>query len=403
MSTPSITPRPSAAPARALPDSTQVAPATLAAELKATLASQLTPTATPDRHGFAFYSGVEGVSAFPLDNRLDKRSLWVAYSQGMRSFDPPQNHFVAIYTRTGLLWRELGRLELSNSDYYSEWAVEQVQIDDSRVWLQVQGGAGAHGGCFDLLNFDGQALHNVLTNCTSTPLAGELRDLNQDGKLEALLNTSENYVFCYACGVRVWSYQVWRWDGEQMVEVQLTRLPRPAPEEISGINDRAVELAQAELWKDAQQSIRRAVEIDPDNQTVIWNAALINLHAEARAKGVSSNSPYPLLSRIFYGDYAGALNILRPYSPQVLFDPQTPLVKGTVAEGWEGALRDWIAIFANQALQAEPDLAAAYFLRGWSAYLVDPRNSQAKADILRAAELAPDEPLFSKSEAYLTK
>ena len=53
------------------------------------------------------------------------------------------------------------------------------------------------------------------------------------------------------------------------------------------------------------------------------------------------------------------------------------------------------------ALQVQPELAPALFLRGWGAHLRDPDDAQVLADVERAARLASDEPLFAESVAYL--
>jgi len=43
-------------------------------------------------------------------------------------------------------------------------------------------------------------------------------------------------------------------------------------------------------------------------------------------------------------------------------------------------------------------LAEAYFMRVWATYLVNPDSPEVLDDIERAAQLAPDEPLFSQVE-----
>jgi hypothetical protein len=187
-----------------------------------------------------------------------------------------------------------------------------------------------------------------------------------------------------------------------MAEVQLNRMPQPAPEELSQLNDRAVDLARGELWKDARETIQKAVQIAPDDETVVWNAALIELIAETRAKAAQEpESPYPLLVNVFYGDYAAALELFRPYGPEQIFSPQTPLVAGTTAEGWESNLKDYVADFTGKALQAMPDLAAAYYLRAWATYLVNPSDSGILPDLEMAAQLDPGEKLFSDALSYL--
>jgi hypothetical protein len=56
-------------------------------------------------------------------------------------------------------------------------------------------------------------------------------------------------------------------------------------------------------------------------------------------------------------------------------------------------------------LQTKPDLAAAYFLRGWAEYLADPVNllPQAKRDVAKAASLAPNDALYKQSAAFLAQ
>ncbi|MCL5264107.1 MAG: hypothetical protein M1343_02730 [Chloroflexi bacterium] len=63
----------------------------------------------------------------------------------------------------------------------------------------------------------------------------------------------------------------------------------------------------------------------------------------------------------------------------------------------------WITATTSGAIQAQPDLAGAYFLRGWAINLQSPGNPAALADIERAARLDPKEPLFSQSVAFLRK
>ena len=173
--------------------------------------------------------------------------------------------------------------------------MKQVPVEPDGIWLQVMSGVGAHSGCFDMLRFDGGDIEHVLSDCASSPDAGEVRDLDGDGISEVLLNWSEDYVFCYACGVRIRFYQVWRWDGTQLVQVELNKLAGSYPQEIVQMNNRAIELANGELWKDARQSIEGALEISGDNETVFWNAVLIDLIAESREEEVE-RSQYPLLN-----------------------------------------------------------------------------------------------------------
>jgi hypothetical protein len=381
------------------------------AELMGIATTDLPPTPTPDAEGFA-PGGIVEVGALPLIVSDDSQPLWAVFSVGGRSFtDPPQNHFVAIYARGDAGWEELARVELGEGgtdempapgpDYVFPGSVVQAHIEPNRIWLEVHGGVGAHSGTYHLLSFDGQVLTIEAAGFSSSPGAAGLEDLNSDGVLEVLLDASDYYVFCYACGVRLVNYSVLRWDGSHMVEVALVPLTESAPAALRDLNNRAVELAQAGLWKDALATIEQALALGGQDETVVWNSALIRRTTEARMPGAGGSSPYPLLDFVFYGEYAGAVDLLRAYSVEELFGQPNPLVAGTVAEGFEAELVGRIQDGTTQALQVQPDLAAAWFLRGWATHLADPGSPEALADIERAAELDPDEPLYAQSVAHL--
>lgn len=93
---------------------------------------------------------------------------------------------------------------------------------------------------------------------------------------------------------------------------------------------------------------------------------------------------------------------MRPYSVQQIFGNPTQLIAGTLAEGWEGELSQTIIQSATRALQVQADLAAAYFLRGWAEHLANPGDPNALADIQKAAQMAPGEPLFAQAAAFLS-
>lgn len=371
---------------------------TLTTELSATIIASLPPPPTPERPNAVRFDGIAGVELLPLDSD-DGSALWAAYTYGLRSFDPQQNHLLAIYTRNNDVWQELGRLELPDIDSLLEAAVEQVQVAPGRIWIEVEGGVGAHSGVYALLSFDGATLRREAEGFSSSPFAGATDDLNGDGVSEVILNQTENYVFCYACGVRRWDFEVLRWDGSRMVSVELAPLPDTAPAEARDANNQAIALAQAGLWPEAQAAISQAIALAQD-PALEWNATLIGLTAEARADQ-ARDGPYPLLDNIFYGDYAAALDTMRPYAPNEIFDVAGPLIVDTVAHGFEFELQQWVTETTTLALQAQSDLAAAYFLRGWARYLADPSDPSALADIEQAARLDPNEPLFAESAAYL--
>jgi hypothetical protein len=390
---PTLTLSPSATP-------TEIPKETRLTAIQQKLVMGIAPTLTPESSGKPFFGGLTDVNWFELETAEGDQQYWVFYSVGMRSYEPLQNHFVAIYSLENGDLNEMGRVELQIPDYIGEGSVKQVPVEPDGIWLQVMSGVGAHSGCFDMLRFDGGDIEYVLSDCASSPDAGEVRDLDGDGISEVLLNWSEDYVFCYACGVRIRFYQVWRWDGIQLVQVELNKLTGSYPQELVQLNNRAVELADGELWVDARQSIEGALEISGDNETVFWNAVLIDLIAESREEEVEG-SQYPLLHSIFLGDYESAVDLMRSHRPWDLFSTESALVSQTAAEGWEKEIQNWILLFTDKALEAEPDMAAAYFLRAWAIYIVDKSDPRVMKNLRKAVALNPKESFYSENLLYL--
>jgi hypothetical protein len=360
---------------------------------------QLYPDATPEPGNSI---GIEGVNVIPLDVGPAQPPLWAAFSYGLRDFMAEQMHFVAIYAYDGG-WQELSKIEMDDADYIADSSVQQVLLEPERIWLELHAGVGAHSGTYHLMRFDDEKLQIALSGFNASPGAGQTADLNNDGLLEVILNFTDPYVFCYACGVRLPMFQVWRWDGEQLIEVPLTLLPDSAPAELREANNQAVALAEAWLWQEAQAAIAQALALDPANETVVWNDILIAMHTEPLVEQIEFESGYPLLANIFYGDYAAALDLMRPYPVAEIFSPTSPLIVDTVAAGWEPTLHDWIIQAADAALDVQPDLATAYFLRAWALYLVNPDDPQILANLERAIGFDPAEPLYTESLFYLSR
>jgi len=355
--------------------------------------------------------GIEGIYAFPLEPVTDQ-DLWLAHTLGIRNFDPLQNHVLAIYERSAESWQEVTRAELAmrdnpedpgvSPDYLGEGSVTQVQIEPDHRWIQVEGGAGAHSGVYGLFSFDGSALKEEVSSFSSSPGVGRVEDLNNDGVGEVLLDASDPYVFCYACGVRLVQWAIERWDGTQMISVTLQTLSSDAPAEVTQFNEELIELAQAGLWKDALPMLDEAAIFSYTEPALQWNLIYVRLNGEAR-RDATTEPAYPLLAQLFYGDYEAAIDIIRAVGADGLFIPASELIMGTVAESWEPTLADWIVQTVDPALALQPDLAAAYFLRGWAAYIREHNEAAAVPDVQKAAELAPDDELYTKSLQFLTE
>lgn len=356
--------------------------------------------------------GIEGTYAFSLTTTTEQ-DRWLVHTVGIRNFDPLQNHVMAIYAHNDENWQEVARVELAmgdnaeepsvSPDYLGEGSVTQVPIEPEHLWIQVEGGAGAHSGVYGLFSFDGNSLTEQISSFSPSPGVGRVEDLNNDGTAEVLLDESDPYVFCYACGVRLVQWGIDRWDGARMISVTLEALSDSAPADVRNFNQNLIALAQAGLWKDALAALDDAAVFSYTEPTLQWNLIYVQVNGEARREVAVNNPAYPLLTHLFYGDYEAALAILREIGADGLFIPESELVVGTVAEGWEPTLADWITQTVNPALDLQPDLASAHFLRGWAAYLRDHNAADAVADVRTAAELAPDEELYTKSLEFLTE
>jgi hypothetical protein len=413
---------------------TAVPPTDAAATQVVTLTPGVTvaPTTTPVQTGLcASNVGDFAVAGLPPDTYDDVHvlqlvvppgweRLWATYSVGMRPFDPLRSHFLAIYA-CGVAgdWIERARVNLDDvnppdmdpagPDFVSEGSVTQVQIDPSRIWLTVDGGIGAHGGTFQLLSFDaGMALLGQVSGVGASPGVGSVSDVNGDGVNDVVLDQSDAYVFCYACGVRKVHFRVFYWDAPnyRILEARIDYFYMGQPQPMRDVVNPAVDMANAGLWMDALTQITEAKNLLPsypeaDAFALNWDYALIKLHADA-ALQAAAVSPYPLLGNVFYGDYASAVNLMRSFTPAQIFDNvSSPLVVGTPAEGWQDALAGYLVESADAALAVKPDLAEAYFIRGWGRYLLNPADPQARADVHQAAALRPGDAFLAGCAAYL--
>lgn len=338
------------------------------------------------------------------------RVLYVAHSVGMHSYDPPSGHFVGLYEWTGSSWNNLSYIDFSavgssdgsspiglGPDYLGDGSVRQAFIDPADIWLLVDGGVGAHGGLTILLRYTpADGLSVLASNGSGSPGAGYVEDVNGDGAQELIFDYSDYYVFCYACGVSLQNRGLLRWNGSALEEVLLTPLSAGDPAVTAAVNS-AIALAEAGLWQDAEFAVRPLR--NTSDPAARWQIELILLTAQARA--VASDSPFPVLSRFFYGDYPSATFALADYELADLFNPAGSWITGSVAEGWMESWYPYIVEMTTRALAQQPDNGGAYFMRGWAKYLIDASDASAIADVVQAANLQPDNVLYPPAAAYL--
>lgn len=377
--------------------------------------------------------GIEGVVVFEVSAPSGAPPLWVAHTVGMRDFSTAQMHRIALYRlRNDGDVAEVAHLNLNHisaggsgtggpgtasavadaPDYLGPGGVSQAPIEPSSVWLTLEGGAGAHGGTFALLRFDGERLTTELAARGDSPGVGQVRDVDGDGIGEVVIDATDSYVFCYACGVRLPHYALWRLDGDRFVQVLAQPLPGQVEQgetspELVAANDDLLRLAAANLWMDVAAALDRTqAMLDADPQlndpsgAFHWNLLLLRLNEEARRALLRAPSAYPLLDHVFYGDYAGAVDLLRTIPPDQLFSAQSPAIVGTVAQGWEESLALRLDHFASAALEDQPENAPAWFLRGWGAWLMG-STDLALREIEQAAALAPNDDFYASAMAQL--
>ncbi len=355
----------------------------------------------------------DSFAAQPL-TASDKRQLWAVYSTGMRNFalDPPVPHFIAVYEYTVGGWQQLDRQSLTSGEGTETLepdfigVVQQVNIAPERIWLQIEGGLGAHSGSYHLFSFADNTLRQELVAFSSRPELGTLADLDGDGVAEVVLDRSERYIFCYACGVYYPFYQVYSWQKNQMVERTISELvPEYQTAPFADQNRQAVALTQADLWIDALAAINTAINTagnsDPPTTggSLRWNQLLIQKIHDAHLRAIDE-SAFPLINHVFFGDYDGAVAQMRTYTPADIFNVESPLIVGTVAQGWETTLGEYLVSESERALAVVPERAAIYFIRAWGRFLKDSADPEIESDLDRAAQLQPDTPLFVESATW---
>ncbi len=389
---PTVTPIPAATPTPLPPTATPIPVDT--AELSAQLMTELYPAGLP-----ADGASITSIEVFPLNTQPPTPRLWAVYSTGMNGFTPDTpHHFIAIYGYDTSGWHKIDSTELIDPDILFTGSVQQVMLEPSHIWLSLEGGAGAHSGIFNLFMFDGKSLSLKLSGFNATPGVGNMVDLNNDGVLEVVLNATEPYVFCYACNVRLPMFSVYRWTGAELQPVELMPVGEDVPAEVRDLNNEMVSLANAWLWKDAGMIAESLSALEPESPTVRWNLQLMAMNTSALSDEIGVSS-FPLLAYLFYGDYEGALALLRQYSADEL--PLRLVGSEMCIRDRESVLRDWIYQATDLALAKQPDIATAHFLRGWVTFINDGATDDVRAELAAAVNNAPDEALFLAAKGLL--
>lgn len=354
--------------------------------------------------------GINAIALLPAAVLEGMPATWLVHTVGLRDFATEQAHRVNIYQQAGEhVVAEVARINLSEEslgadgagipDFLAPNAAQQVRIEPSSLWFGIEGGVGAHGGVFDLLRFDPAASRLSIALAANSPSPGvaQVQDVSGHGMAEVIVDASDPYVFCYACSVSLPQVELYRWTGSEMARVELASLPNDAGQEAQQLNQRLIELANAGLWRDVYEALPEADALAVPDSVMAWNVALLSLNADARrATSEDAAAPFPLLSHLFYGDFGGASQVMRAYSPEELFATPSALISGTVAAGWEETLANWIERSTAPALQFDPTLVDGWLARAWGAWLIGDL-AESGAWLERAHSLRPDDDYLSRA------
>src|SRR5690606_31354764 len=108
-----------------------------------------------------------------------------------------------------------------------------------------------------------------------------LEDLDGDGIAEVVLDASDYYVYCYACGVVAWSEILYRWVDGRPMEVPIAAVASDN-QAAHDLTEQAAILAEAGLWRRALEAAEQAVEAAPDDEDVAWLLRALALSAQPR-------------------------------------------------------------------------------------------------------------------------
>jgi peptidoglycan/xylan/chitin deacetylase (PgdA/CDA1 family) len=356
--------------------------------------------------------GEHGLTARAIDLGPDSAegSYWAVMTNGPQPVyldddDEPVNffHIVAAYRLDpdGSWSPELAHVEIETAPQRTG-DVDVTDAPDGSAWIVVRGPTGAHAGTLDVIRFDPAdgSLETVISRISSRPNAGEITDLDGDGIPEFVLNTSNPYVFCYACAVEEHSVAIHRWDGASLTEVRLEAPPGLAGD-VETAARRVVSLAEADLWRQAAALAVATSRRTPRDEGVRWLSILVN-HTAAQRLAHAGSPGQPLLTNVLAGEYATALDLMRAHEPQVAFALDGPLIQDTAAELDLATMAVTVLDYTERALGQRPDEAAIHAVRALGLALASPDDlERARQAARRAAELAPGDTFLQQVVSFL--
>lgn len=353
-----------------------------ATALAATTIAQMPATATPDAAGLT--ASLQGeVVVVALSNGAEGQ-FFATISKGiMENFDAP--HPLTIYQKQGTEFVKITQYDYTNGEYIGDLEL-LPNPDANQVLFVVHGGVGAHSSFGTVFAFDGQTLTAVLeTHSDAGGGALTVQDVNGDGVLDVIGDDTDYYVFCYACGVRIYADTVHRWDGNAFVAQKLTASSDTTIQT-------AIDYAKAQRWDMVTQLLPRINT--PSSDVDKWNVALLTHWSTLRIP--ETDAAFPFLAEVYYGDYDAAVALLRAVGAKDAANPKGKWFAGPIAEGIDVAtdtaidqfrvtIFDNVVQFSTMALTQDDTVASARFLRGWAKTLVNPRDPAGLADLQAVA------------------
>ena len=411
---PPATPTPATAAATATPSPTATPAVEPPVEDQAVLAAELARIAlAPVLEEFGESAAALTAHAFALEVPDAEGALWAVVTNGPQPYYQGADgngvnffHFVALYRRNNdASWSDvLSQVTLETAPQRTH-TVEVLDPGPRRaagpgVLIAIRGQTGAHAGTFDVLLAEGELLRTVVSHISAGPDSGSIADLDGDGVAELIFNTSDPYVFCYACAVEERREQVYRWTGLEYEQVPL-EAPADLEGDLAARAGRIVRLAEANLWRDAAALAIETSRGAPDHEGLRWLSTLVNRMAALRVAYAGSPGQ-PLLTNVLAGEYGAAFALMRTLTPEEAFALNGPLISGTAAETDLPTMVSYLLFYADEALKVRDDDPAIHAVRALGQVLASPEElSRARSSIGRALRLAPDDTFLQQAKAYL--
>lgn len=352
-----------------------------ATAIVATVQAALPATSTPDASGLTLSSvGETAVVAVWKD---DVGPYFAAITTGFMD-DMEAPHPLTIYQKRGNDFVEITHYDYVNGEYIA--GIELMpNVDPQKSFFVVNGGVGAHSSFGTVFSFDGKTLKVEVEGFSSGGGAIIIEDINSDGVPDVIADATDYYVFCYACGVRIWNHTVYAWDGTAFVEQKI----QPASD---AATNKIVAYAQAQRWNKVDALLAQLMPpvMVPDK----WNVALLRHAAELRRP--ADDEAFPLLAQVFYGDYDAAVALLKKAGATQTADFTGSWFDGPIAQGMTDPMTEFRQIaadnmiaYADLALTQDPTDTSAQFIRGWARTLKNPRDPAGISDLQAVANVDP--------------